>query len=275
MFAFADTSIELLCWGERGRPGLLLLHGSGAHAHWWSPIAALLADRYRVAAISWSGMGASGWRTQYSVDSYAAEAIAAAEEAGLFNGGPPVIVAHSFGGSPALAAGVDQGDRLAGIILADSFLDPNKQGLRPPPTIAQHRIYPTLAAALARFRFSPAQACENIFYADWIARHSLRRVEAHSDHAAGWTWRFDPEMWGRMGRSDSWNNLKQARCPIAAVRGARSSVLPDAQWSLIAEHAPAGSEFVTIADAAHHLMVDQPLAFAAEIRRVASRWLPA
>jgi len=35
----AGAGVELLTWGERGRPGLLLLHGSAAHADWWRFIA--------------------------------------------------------------------------------------------------------------------------------------------------------------------------------------------------------------------------------------------
>ncbi len=58
----AAADIEMLCWGERGRPGVLLIHGSRAHANWWSPIAPFLARRWRVAAFSLSGMGGSGWR---------------------------------------------------------------------------------------------------------------------------------------------------------------------------------------------------------------------
>src|SRR4051812_1115568 len=40
--------IEALTWGERGRPGLLFLHGNGAHADWWSFICPFFADEYRV-----------------------------------------------------------------------------------------------------------------------------------------------------------------------------------------------------------------------------------
>ena len=38
------VEIEVLAWGERGLPGLLLLHGFTAHADWWSFLAPLLAQ---------------------------------------------------------------------------------------------------------------------------------------------------------------------------------------------------------------------------------------
>ena len=68
------AGIEVLAWGERGRPGILLVHGNGAHAHWWGPVAPLLAREYRVASLSLSGMGGSDWRAELSgvafVDSF-------------------------------------------------------------------------------------------------------------------------------------------------------------------------------------------------------------
>ena len=46
------AKIELLTWGEIGKPGLILVHGNSAHADWWSFIAPFLADQYRVAALN-------------------------------------------------------------------------------------------------------------------------------------------------------------------------------------------------------------------------------
>ena len=40
--------IELLAWGERGKPGLIFLHGGAAHADWWSFIAPFFAAERRV-----------------------------------------------------------------------------------------------------------------------------------------------------------------------------------------------------------------------------------
>jgi len=53
------TQIEVLTWGEIGKPGLLLAHGNSAHADWWSFIAPYLAQDFRVASMSLAGMGAS------------------------------------------------------------------------------------------------------------------------------------------------------------------------------------------------------------------------
>src|SRR5580693_343441 len=62
------ANIELLTWGEVGKPGLIFVHGNSAHADWWSFIAPFLADDYRVAALSLSGMGGSDWRETYTFE---------------------------------------------------------------------------------------------------------------------------------------------------------------------------------------------------------------
>src|SRR5580698_7795283 len=56
-FDLQGATIELLTWGRIGDPGLLFLHGGGAHADWWSFIAPFFHERFRCAAFSWSGMG--------------------------------------------------------------------------------------------------------------------------------------------------------------------------------------------------------------------------
>src|SRR5690606_38142266 len=116
-----DITIEMLTWGEVGKPGLLFLHGNAAHADWWSFIAPYFAKHYRVAAFSWSGMGNSDWRDNYSIDDYVEEIEAAANTAGLFEAEQkPVVIAHSFGTFPALAYAATRGDKLAGLVSMDT-----------------------------------------------------------------------------------------------------------------------------------------------------------
>jgi pimeloyl-ACP methyl ester carboxylesterase len=58
----AGASIHYLAWGDPGRPGLVFVHGGGAHAHWWSPVAATFAHEFRVVALDLSGHGDSDHR---------------------------------------------------------------------------------------------------------------------------------------------------------------------------------------------------------------------
>lgn len=148
--AVEGANIELLTWGEVGKPGLLFLHGNGAHADWWSFIAPFFADDWRVAAISWSGMGGSDWRQAYSAELFAREIFATVEAAGLEAGCvKPIVVGHSFGGFPTLYCAARHPERLRGAIMVDSSIQPpEKRWKGPPPRSGLgNRVYPTLEEA--------------------------------------------------------------------------------------------------------------------------------
>src|SRR5947209_6262931 len=271
------AKIEMLTWGERGRPGLLLLHGNGAHAGWWRFIAPFLAEEYRVCAPSWGGMGGSDWRATYTTETFIAEALAGAEAAGLFESAvKPVFVGHSFGGHLAIFIAAQHGERLSASIIVDppiftpERVAERKARPRKEPVYRPHRVYPTLEQALARFRFAPTQRCDNLFIADAIARESLKRVEEESGE--GWTWRFDPFLWKNMHRSSSTPHLPEARCPMALIRGERSRLIREADAAHMMSLLPAGAPHIAIPDADHHVMVDQPLAFVAALRGLLAGW---
>ncbi|MFC0284000.1 alpha/beta fold hydrolase [Camelimonas abortus] len=266
------AAIELLVWGERGRPGLMFLHGNGAHADWWSFIAPFFARDHRVAAISWSGMGNSGHRPHYSLDIFVEEILAGAEAAGLFDNGLPVVVGHSFGGMPLVACAARHGERLKAAVAVDSpLMSPERRRARrarrgPPKEPKPHRVYPTLQEALGRFRFQPPQPCENLYIADFIARGSLKEVPG------GFTWKFDPFLWKDYHGGKPHIDLAGARCPLALVFAERSVFLEEDVVNFARETAPPGSPLVMIPEAWHHIMVDQPLAFVSALRGLLAGW---
>ena len=51
--------IHSLAWGPTGARGLVFVHGGGAHAHWWTHVAASFANEFRVIALDLSGHGDS------------------------------------------------------------------------------------------------------------------------------------------------------------------------------------------------------------------------
>ena len=61
-----EANIFYQKWGSPNNPGMVLVHGSGAHSHWWDFVAPLLIDQYEVSALDLTGMGSSGHREYYS-----------------------------------------------------------------------------------------------------------------------------------------------------------------------------------------------------------------
>ena len=256
--------IEALAWGRVGDPGVLLLHGNAAHADWYSHVAPLLSSGRRVVALSFSGMGGSGWRTQYSVAQWADEALAVAQAAGLFEAAvAPTVVAHSFGGFSLMNLAARFGQQLARSIIIDTPLraPSGAEGKRRhrADNLRSARVYPSLDEALLRFRLLPPQGCAHPFIADLIARRGLKQVVG-PDGGPGWVWRFDPFTFRHFDFGRPYRDLKAARCPVVLVRGGRSRLVSPALLDFCISLAPAGTLKLELADADHHVMVDQPLA---------------
>ena len=228
----------------------------------------MLAQDYRVVSLSWSGMGGSQWRPAYSIGRQVTELFAAAEAGGALDGGiPPVFIAHSFGTRALAQAAADRGDELSGAILVDGVL--MSKGRPPLNSMLLDPRYATLTEALARFNLKPAQQCENPYILDDIARASLE------DTGAGWRWRFDPEYYRKFTISDVRPALANARCRLAIVHGEMSTVLTPEELDAQRSQAPAGTAFVGIPNAGHHIMVDQPIALTVALRSLVETWLSA
>jgi len=272
------AEIEVLAWGERGQPGLLLLHGFTAHADWWSFIAPLLRQGRRVVAFSLSGMGRSGWRDAYSLEQYAREAITVASATGLFDSAvAPILVGHSFGSFATRIVAHTLGAKLGGIILVDGALaasesDDEYDGV--PVRGHRHRVYSTLEQAVARFRFEPPQACDNAYIMDFLARTSLGLVPVEQG-GDGWSWRFDPDLRAKFGALPNAELLAPVPCRVALLFGDRSKLMSSGRLDLIRRHTPPDAPWIVIPDAGHHIMVDQPLALIAALRSLLEAWQPA
>jgi pimeloyl-ACP methyl ester carboxylesterase len=184
-----------------------------------------------------------------------------AQACGLHEGGrKPVYVGHSFGGVQVFYAAARRPEQMHAAII----IDVGFRGDPPLPSHRPNRIYPSLVEALARFRLAPPQPVENLYIVDLLARRGLKRVEE------GWTWKFDPQMWGKFDRAIStafFAAPPEINLPIAhlyAELGARRSIRPDPY--------PTNGLRLGVPEAHHHVMVDQPLALVAAIRGLLAAW---
>lgn len=262
-------------WGDETKPGLLLVHGNGAHAHWWDFIAPLFMDDYQVIAPTFSGMGDSAWRETYSFEQFARELVAVSDHAGLFERAEkPVMVAHSFGGMVGVVACGLAGERFKGAIIVDTHVEPpGEDRPRPPDRKRPNRVYPDLKTALARFRLAPPQPCDNHYAVDYIARHSLREA-ADEAGKPGLTWKFDPFIFAKL--TTSWDERGEisfdTKCPIMFMRGEHSILMTPRITEYMQSLQDPPVPVVTVPEAHHHVMLDQPLAFVSAVRGILTGW---
>src|SRR5262249_26026218 len=109
------------------------------------------------------------------------------------------------------------------------------EAVRNIPTVDRpSRVYPTLEAALARFRLMPPQPAGNPYIADFIARRSLKRAplpngeKGPDGSGEGWTWRFDPNMWAKLNRDQDLRGglpKGELKTPMVHIYGAKSRIV--------------------------------------------------
>jgi pimeloyl-ACP methyl ester carboxylesterase len=261
----ANCDINYQQWGEPGKPGLLLVHGHNAHAHWWDFIAPAFISDYSVVALDLSGMGDSDHRDRYSPEQYAEEIVAVADAAGL--GPDMVVVAHSFGGFMATRAASLNPDRLKGLVLVDSGVR-SPEDEKPPEAERWNKpkVYPSFEVAKSRFRLQPPQSCENGYIVNYIAHHSIEHIDE------GWVWKFDEELSSRMeGRGSIQQDFCDLGCKIALVYGQHSESFSKSSADYMKSLKP-DLQVYEIKDAQHHLFLDQPLDFIETLKSILAGW---
>lgn len=260
----SGSRISFWRWGPAGRPGVVLVHGGGAHARWWDHVAPwLVTDQRSVVAVDLSGHGDSDHRSEYRLTRWAEEILAAGEHAGLV--GPPVLVGHSLGGWSTTVAAADHQLQVRGLILVDArVIDGADAVARGVPNLEprRHRTYPTLEAAAARYRPEPTQHGNLEFVVDYLARQSAREV------GDGWVWKFDPAVFAQ--RRPGAEALQRLRCPVCLIRGEHGLVSPDVVAAM--QEAVGAFPVVTVPDAGHHLMLDHPLSLTSSLATVLALW---
>ena len=263
------ANVHYLAWGERGRRGLVFVHGGGANAHWWTHIAATFAPEFRVVAIDLTGHGDSGHREGYELTQWTNEVIAVAVAAGI--DGPPVIVGHSMGGFVTIATAALNPDRVAGVIICDSPVtepDPEVQEHRGRDAFGRPRVYTTIDEALSRFRTVPEQRNNLDFVIDHVARRSMKAVDG------GWQWKFDRRIFESFGggmRGVALPYLSQVTCRFALLRSQYGLVTPgigEQMYEALGRVAPV----IEIPQTGHHPMLDQPLLLLTALRSLLADW---
>ncbi|MDP6181258.1 MAG: alpha/beta hydrolase [SAR86 cluster bacterium] len=267
-----EKSIYYQHWGDGNKPGMVLVHGSGSHSHWWDFIAPLLLDDFEVSALDLSGMGDSERREDYSAEVFGKEILKVAEDSGFFEGNKePIICGHSMGGFMSATAGYISDKPLKGVIMVDSPIRPPtydySSHVRSGP-IRRIKTYPNEESILERFRLTPEQECENQFLVDYIAKWSIKEVEN------GFQWKFDDTIFDKLGVSHMGRNIAfDLKCNLGIIYGTESLMMTDEILTYIKDNVPSNTPIIPIKNAAHHVPLDQPQELVNSIKLIVREWL--
>ena len=134
------------------------------------------------------------------------------------------------------------------------------------PKVGPKETYPSLEAALKRFRLIPPQPCENTFILDYIARHSVTKVEG------GWSWKFDDKMFEDFEAGNIAEDFTKVACRMAVIYGKRSALFPPVTVEYMTTKLGQSVPVVVMPGVHHHLFLEQPLAFVDTLRKVLAGW---
>ena len=286
------------------KPGLILVHGNGAHAHWYTFIAPFFVQDYNVVALSNSGNGLSGWREMYPFTTWGEEVYGVAKDAGMFNNYPnqkPIVAAHSMGTVVAMALGKmkDKIKYFSGFLLLDELPRPpgyfddfqffapttsstSSTTTRPPPPPRPprkgHKVRDKSISVRTKFYLQPPQKVMHPFIKDYIADYSI----TFNEDKTTWTWSFDPKKNFKQPKHDAFplnlmdylsvENVQKLPIRVAFIVGERSAIcnpaIVDFNRSVLGNDIPIN----ILHDSAHHVMLDQPLALTASMKGILNEW---
>ncbi|MEO8601274.1 MAG: alpha/beta hydrolase [bacterium] len=252
-----DVRLHYLDWGNPTLPAALFLHGGSAHAHWWDFTLPLLADRFHCIALDLRGHGDSSRPADgnYALAAHADDVCAAIDALGLTR---PALIGHSFGGFVAMVVAGRMGEALAALAIVDSRANIGVRSARMLEALRKlpHPRWPDRSEAMARFRLLPAATVAPAAVLAHVAAYGLQEAADGT-----WTLKFDRRALAGAPAQDLASHLIAARCPILAVRAAHSDIVDVEALAEFRAAVPA-VELAEIADAHHHVMLDQPATLA-------------
>ncbi len=255
--------LHYLDWGTEGKPPMVLLHGFAVTAHAWDFFSLTARTDFHVYALDHRGHGESEWAPDgdYRRERHAADLVTFVHALGISS---LVLVGHSLGGSVALLAATQMPERLQALVIVDSTFGP-RHG----------------ASAIQQFTQGPDIFPSLDAFADYAARLNPRRTKdgllrtlqynTRQLPDGQWTWKYDKKL------RDSerprlppdfqamWSALTTLPCPILYVRAGEGSHLADEFVPALESLAPR-VRIVTVPNAAHSVMGDNPVTFEREVR---------
>ncbi len=255
--------------GAAGAPGIVLCHGNAAHSGWWDFIAPAIAETHRVAAMDFAGMGDSEERRNATPEGFAQDIASVIADAGFEE--PPLLIGHSFGGGMSMFLAETRPELIRGLVMMDSpiYPPPEIAGARPaPPKIAPRR-YPKREIALERFRLIPEQPVVNEWAVNYIADTGIMETPR------GWIWKARTNIFGHPAFGESYwqdqrDRFPRVTVPLHVVWGTLSALCTPDTMAYMRSVAPAGTSFVEMPDAYHHVLLDQPEETIRIIREIAA-----
>jgi pimeloyl-ACP methyl ester carboxylesterase len=257
-FSVNGLSLHALEWPAPGAPVLCFLHGGSAHSHWFDRVIPAFVGRYHIISLDQRGHGASEWPDPpaYATEDFVSDLVGLMDRAGWLR---MTVVGHSMGGANAMGLSAWHPERVERLVIVDSrpSIPAERLGTmhaRGARALQAPRRHPTPEEAAASFRLLPRETNADPRLLAHIARAGV------TERDGGWSYSFDPSANGSRKPQDMWPHLAKIVAPTLIVRAALSPVLT-AEMSARMRATIPDVRLVEVADAYHHVTLDQPERF--------------
>ncbi|TCT06086.1 3-oxoadipate enol-lactonase [Aquabacter spiritensis] len=243
--------------GTPGKPALVFSNSLAADMSSWDAVADRLAPHARIVRYDTRGHGASDApQGPYDIAMLGGDALAVMDALGITRA---VFCGLSLGGLTGMWLGAHAGDRLAGLVLANTAANfpPAQMWLDRAEGARRDGLAALVEPTLARWFTAAYRAAQPARVAKVGAAIAATPVEGYAASC------------GLLGATDLLPSLGEISCPTLVIAGAHDPSTPPARAAEIAAAVP-GAELVTL-DAAHLSAVEAGDAFAEALTAFLSR----
>jgi pimeloyl-ACP methyl ester carboxylesterase len=251
-------------YGCAGKPQMLCVHGSAAHAHWFDFVATGLRDDYHVLAPDQRGHGDSEWdrseNPAYHYDRYAADLHELTEKLDLRDF---ILVGHSMGGLVSTVYAAKYPGRARAFIMVDSSLNMPAERIANMNAVGSREgsSYATADEFIATYKIRPSGSTATPDMVRHLGMHSGRQYED-----GRWRNKVDRNVYAlRVVRNliPCWANIK---IPALLLKGDRSNRISPQIVAEVRALAPQ-VEVGEVAGCDHHVTLDNPPGFVAACKQ--------
>jgi pimeloyl-ACP methyl ester carboxylesterase len=253
-------------YGTAGKPQMLCVHGSAAHAHWFDFVASGLTDDFHVLAPDLRGHGDSEWdraaNPEYNYDRYAADLHELCEKLDLRDF---ILIGHSMGGLVSTVYAATYPGRARAFIMVDSTLNMPAERIANMNAVGSREgsSYASADEFLANYKIRPSGSSATPDMVRHLGTHSGRQFED-----GRWRNKVDRNVYARrVGRNliPYWAHIK---IPALLMKGDRSNRISPQIVAQVSALAPQ-VQVAEVAGCDHHVTLDNPAGFV----EVCKQWI--
>jgi len=260
-----------LDWGDSENPTIIMLHGFAQQSHSWDFVALGLCDKFRIVAFDQRGHGDSDWSQNhnYSLNDYHNDIDNLIKHLGLSE---TLMVGMSMGGRNAFTYAASHPDIVSALVVVDAAPVAQSSGRdKIRNFVSQEDVHPSIEEFVRMVHgYTPNRPIDQIWGS---IKYNVKQLSDGS-----WTWKYDkflrsPDRDFRRESKDvsdaMWASLDMLKAPTLLVVGEDSDIVShDVANQMI--NRISNSQLVSIPNAGHRVMGDNPVAFQSAINEFLS-----